>query len=261
MKTYKDHYKECRDIYNSANGVNLYNVAIEKNCIKFDDTLLDSLAEKIKAHLERNHDTTDSKWCRYVNDFSTLPELNVICSDVVNLLEEKYFGSYVKIEFLHVLENKTNVPLESSWVWHYDDCPKEFLKFAIYLNDVTENNGPTQFVRAANNAIPVIETYRDHPGAIKGVPPPVFPKSRVPPQVVDQIVSKGGKIESIVGKKGTNFLFTPNIIHRGTAPKPNSTPRMAIFMFVRPSKVKINNVVKAANPKKLNLNVKKYILD
>jgi copper(I)-binding protein len=68
-------------------------------------------------------------------------------------------------------------------------------------------------------------------------------------------------VKSLSGKAGTKFLFTPNIIHRGTVPNPSSDPRTAIFMFIRPTKRKINNLISIAKPKKANVNVKKYNLD
>ena len=261
IKTYEQHYDECLEVYGGTEGVNLYNIAIKNNCVEIDLDLLKEVTDSVKDHLERNHDTCESKWATYINNFSSIKGIEEFCLSKVDQLEKKYFNSYVKIENLHILQNKTHVPLESSWVWHYDDCPKEFLKFAIYLNDVTDDNGPMQIVKNKDSIAPIIESYRNHPGAIKGYPPPVFPKSRVPPSFVDSIVSSGGSIESLTGKAGTNFLFTPNTIHRGTAPKIGCTPRIAIFMFVRPTMKKISNLTSLAKPKKANVNVKKYNLD
>tara|TARA_A100001391_G_scaffold188538_1_gene159189 strand:- start:75 stop:866 length:792 start_codon:yes stop_codon:yes gene_type:complete len=261
IKTYKQHYLKCLENYNSNTKHNLYDVSIQNNCVDIDKSLLNIIAKDVKQHLNLDHDTIDSKWATYVNDFNNISGLDNFCSNVIEQLEQKYFNSYVKIENLHILKNKKFVPLESSWVWHYDDCPKEFLKFAVYLNDVTEDNGPMQIVLDNTGKAPVIESFRDHPGAIKGVPTPVFPKSRVPQSHVDSIIQNGGLVQSLTGKAGTNFLFTPNIIHRGTVPKPNSDPRLAIFMFIRPSINKISKLVSLAKPKKANVNVKKYDLN
>jgi hypothetical protein len=261
IKTYKQHYFECLEKYNSGNNHNLYDISIQNNCVNLDDSLLKLISRDVNKHLELDHDTVDSKWATYINDFNKIEGLNSFCYSIIDQLEQKYFNSYVKIENLHILKNKKFVPLESSWVWHYDDCPKEFLKFAVYLNEVTDNNGPMQIVVDNKGTPPVIESYRDHPGAIKGIPTPVFPKSRVPQSHVDSILNNGGMVKSLTGKAGTNFLFTPNIIHRGTVPNPSSDPRTAIFMFIRPTKRKINNLISIAKPKKANVNVKKYNLD
>jgi len=261
MKTYKQHYQECRDIYNGTMVFSIYDIALKINCVEVDLNLLSGITKAIKEHLKTNHDTSESKWGKYVNDFNSIPMLNEFCLKIVEQLESKYFNSFVKIENLHILENKKQVPLESSWVWHYDDCPREFLKLAVYLNDVGVENGPMKFVRGPKASIPLIESYRNHPGAIKGHPPPVFPKSRVPKDFVDQVISKGGAESALIGPMGTNFLFSPNIIHKGTVPHPTADARLAMFMFVRPSKKKIKNLIAAAKPKKANVNVKKYNLD
>lgn len=260
MKTYEEHYSKCIENYNSSGSSAISSVTLEKNCIVIDETVLKTVSNSVKKSLLNKHDISESLWGTYVNDFSAIDNLETLCRSVVDQLEEKYFKSFVKIENLHILQNKTEVPLESSWVWHYDDCPKEFLKFAIYLNKVTDKSGPMQIVKAKEST-PVIESFRDHPNAIKGSPPPVFPKSRVPSKFVDTILSSGGEISSLTGPPGTHFLFTPNIIHRGTAPSPGTEPRLAIFMFVRPSLKRIDNLIDSAKPKKANVNVKKYELN
>lgn len=261
MKTYKEHYHLCREIYNGSPNKNVYDVCLEENCVELDKNDLSKVTNQIKKHFDEDHDISYSHWAKYANDFASIPNLNIFCHSIVDQLEDVYFNSFVKIENLHILQNKLNAPLESSWIWHYDDCPQEFLKFAVYLNDVDENNGPMIFVKGPIDTTPVVQTFRNHPGAVKGYPPPVFPKSRVPQKFVDQVISKGGHIKKITGKAGTNFLFTPNIIHKGSNPTVGSTPRLAIFMFVRPCTRKIKNLVSIAKPKKANVNVKKYQLD
>ena len=267
MKTYKEHYKECQKKYKSNSDHNIYSVTLQKNCIEVDKNMLSAIHHDVRNHLLKNHDTTQTKWGTYVNDFSSISGLEEVCCNVVSNLEKKYFNSFVKIENLHILQNKINSPLESSWIWHYDDCPQEFLKFAVYLSEVNDNSGPMSYVKGAGDSIPVIQTFRSHPGSVKGYPTPVFPKSRVPKYFVDNIVSNGGSIETLTGEIGTNFLFTPNIIHKGNNPCSKSIkagyakPRIAIFMFIRPSIKKIKNYTLAAKPKKANVNVKKYNLD
>jgi hypothetical protein len=261
MKNYKEHYSLCRELYRGVSNKSLYNISLKENCVELDHSDLNEITGDIKSHFEQNHDIAHSRWAKYVNDFGSIPKLNVFCRSIIGQLEEQYFNSFVKIENLHILQNKLDAPLESSWIWHYDDCPKEFLKFAVYLNDVDENNGPMVFVKGPANSTPVIQTFRDHPGAVKGYPPPIFPKSRVPQEFVDKVISEGGHIKKIIGKAGTNFLFTPNIIHKGSTPAIGSTPRLAIFMFVRPCTRKIKDLISIAKPKKANVNVKKYQLD
>jgi hypothetical protein len=118
-----------------------------------------------------------------------------------------------------------------------------------------------QVLLASNNTIPIVDTYRLDPSAVKGFPPPVFPKTRVPNNFVDDIVSNGGSAYSLVGKEGTHFIFTPNVIHRGTIPSANSECREAIFFYLRPSLYKVEKYTKNAHSFFPERNVKKYELD
>ncbi len=261
MNTYEEHYNRCVKEYNSSEDSELFKIGILKNCLPVDRQVLSTVSQSVKKSLAKQHEISESKWGTFINDFSAIDGLELFCRSFVDQLEEKYFKSYVKIENLHILENKKDVPLESSWVWHYDDCPKQYFKFAIYLNEVTENSGPMQYISDSSGEAPVVESYRDNPNSIKGYPPPVFSKSRVPKKIIDSILNNGGKIETITGPAGTNFFFTPNIIHRGTSPKNNFESRLAMFLFVRPSLRKIENLCLSANPPKADVNVKKYMLD
>lgn len=261
MRTYKEHYEKCRDNYSQNSDANLYDLTIEKDTLDIDGDLLKKVSASVAKYLKEQRGINHSKWATYVNDIENVEGLEELCQSLIPQVENKIFNSHVKIENLHILENKKNVPVESSWVWHYDDCPKEFLKLAIYLNHVKEETGPMQYVRLDSGEAPVIESYRDNPKAIKGFPTPVFPKSRVPPSFVDSILSSGGVVENLTGPPGTHFVFTPNIIHRGTEPHDTAYPRLAIFMFIRPSLKKIDNYTKSALPKSANVNVKKYELD
>ena len=131
----------------------------------------------------------------------------------------------------------------------------------MYLNDVSEDNGCMQVIITKDRGIPVVDTYRLDPTAIKGHPPPVFPKTRIPKNILDRIEQNEGVFYSLTGKAGSHFLFTPNVMHRGTVPKEDTLPRQAIFFFLRPSLEKMENYIESANPFFPEKNVKKYELD
>ena len=118
-----------------------------------------------------------------------------------------------------------------------------------------------QVIATMDNKIPVIETYRLDPTAVKGSPPPVFPKTRVPGGIIDRVKNGAGKFQDLLGPAGTHFVFTPNIMHRGTIPAPGVEPREAMFMFLRPSLKKMENYTSSANSFLPEKNVKKYELD
>ena len=102
----------------------------------------------------------------------------------------------------------------------------------------------------------IIPSYRTSPSSVKGVPPQVFPKSRVP----ESYIKDKEKI-TITGESGTNFVFTPNIIHRGTIPQPKTLNRIAAFLFIRPSMKKIENYTMSASSYLPKRNVKVYELN
>ena len=54
------------------------------------------------------------------------------------IIEKDIFHCNTKIEFIHPYKN---LPIgdnkkKESWLWHYDDCPSEYIKLIIYLNDL-----------------------------------------------------------------------------------------------------------------------------
>ena len=90
--------------------------------------------------------------------------------------EKEIFSSYLKLEFVQPYRNKTDGKEETSWLWHYDDCPKEFIKLFLYLTDVKEDSGCMEYVEE------IIHTHRASPNWVTG--DQLYPKSRVPPSVV-----------------------------------------------------------------------------
>ena len=151
--------------------------------------------------------------------------------------------------------------MDASWLWHYDDCPKEYLKFVVYLNSVDENNGCFQYISNSDDSIPVMDTGRVSPFYRKQIQTP-YEGSRIPQSEVQKMITNGKKITSLIGEMGTYAVLTPNIIHRATVPKPDTTPRDCIFFFIRPCLTKrksyINEGTKSILPR---TNVKTYELN
>lgn len=248
MKTYKNHYKECRENY--ASDVSIYDLTYKVNSVKFDNENFNKMKKKIKHKLNYRMGCVDVTWATYLNDWREIKEISIFLDEVIPQIEKNVMGCFAKAEFVHIYENKKNVTKESSWAWHYDDCPAEFIKFAVYLNNVDETNGAMQIVPE------IIESYRTSPNSIKGYPPQVFPKSRVPLEYIE-----GKEKITLIGQPGTNFVFTPNLIHRGTIPQQNSTNRMAMFVFLRPSLKKITNYANSASSYLPKRNAKAYELN
>ena len=148
----------------------------------------------------------------------------------------------------------TDIDLTASWLWHYDDAPPEYLKLAIYLNDTDEKNGCFQYL-SVQDGVPVIPSSRKRPGPAGKQ---AFPGSRVPKEFVDKM---GCEVKSLTGPAGTYALFTPNIIHRATIPDATSSPREALFFFIRPSVKQGEFIDEATNSILPTKDVKRYKLD
>ena len=76
----------------------------------------------------------------------------------------------------------------------YDDCPDEFLKLFINLNEVTDNSGPLRYLQLADGEVPLIETFNTSIDYHKNGRRQVYPSSRIPSEVVDAELSRGGQI-------------------------------------------------------------------
>ena len=261
MITYRQHYQRCQYLYGSADN-SVYNTTVHINDIEYDTDIFESFRGEMSNRLKNRIGCVEDKWSIKLDQWRDMGSIEDFCQQVMPQIEERYFDSHLSVDFVHPYKTKIDASLESSWEWHYDDCPKEYIKFVIMLNETNENNGCMQYVSKPNGTIPVVETYRLDPSAVKGFPPPVYPKTRIPQLVVDDIVNRGGKINSITGPPGTNFIFTPNVMHRGTIPSSDSDPREALFFFIRPTSAKrrkyINDKTNSFIPE---MNVKKYNLD
>ena len=248
MKTYSEHYLKCKENYNSKTSI--YDLTFCTDFVDYDENNFNKMKKIINHRLDYKIGCVNENWSVYLNQLKDIEELSTFLKEVIPQIENKIAGCFLKAEHVHVYENKKNVKLESSWVWHYDDCPAEFIKFAIYLNDVSQNSGAMQIIPE------VIQSFRTSPDSIKGKPPPVFPKSRIPS---DYVIDK--EFITLSGKAGTNFVFTPNIIHRGTIPANNTQNRKALFVFLRPSLKKIDDYLLKASCYLPKRNVKVYELD
>ena len=146
--------------------------------------------------------------------------------------------------------------LTSSWLWHYDDCPDEFLKLAVYLNDVTVDNAPMWCFLDKDQTPIKVRSSRISPNQSTSK---VFEASRIPEWFLKEEKGRGSNYACLVGPAGKNFLFTPNIIHK--ASKPVKGHRDAMFLFLRPTSVKLDDPLNSAEPRANVRDVKKYRLD
>lgn len=269
MKTYSEHYEKCLSVHGKHFSVknkkypNVYDLSVD---LDFLDTceeyfkIVKEVAQSVKHKIENNIGTVDqSSVITYLNEWRDIPSIEKLTNYVMPQIEEKIYGCPLQIEFLLPYRNIKKAPIEGSWLWHYDDCPKESIKFAIYLNEVNEKNGCFEYVANDKTGLK-LESFRTSP--FFGVRKQVFHRSRVPQDFIDSALKNGYQKQSLTGPQGTYMAFSPNVVHRGTVPDETSEPREAIFFILRPALNKreeyINDNVKPASPPQ---DVKRYNLD
>ena len=273
MKTFNDHYKYCRSLYNQQSDK--YKSVYD---LRVDSTFLDEvitpryyeLIEKIrnaidfkisnnkiptKSYHSGTKSTTpvvfkdDTGHAIRINKWDDIHELKELTNLIMPIIERDILGCNGKIEFLHPYRN---IPIDqkgnekSSWTWHYDDCPDEFLKLFIHLNEVTKDSGCLKYIQDCNGNIPVVKTYNKDTTYFSNRQQ-VFPGSRIPNKVIQDQLNKGGKIIDITGKPGSYAICTPNIYHRASCPEKETQPRDVLFFFIRPSIKKYKNYIEHTN--------------
>ena len=248
MKTYSDFYQQCIKEHTSLNersGLYDFKYAVqnphEDGFLKLSKEYyknIDIISEHIKSTItnkESQIKTSSSiekePIIRYKNVWS-IPKLEEVCQEILPQIESNIFKSYV---YLYGLYTYRNQPCEeeprASWLWHYDNHPKEVLKMMIYLTDTHEDTGCFEILTDKSGEAIKKETLRiDHKSWQSN-------HSRVVGKELEDYMKAGSKIKKITGNKGTICLFDNNIIHRASTAKRGY--RDAIVLMFRPWNKKI----------------------
>jgi hypothetical protein len=153
-----------------------------------------------------------------------LDGLREVSEPIVEFLERTVYGSFLIVDKIYVYRSPVcdAVP-RASWIWHYDNHPREMVKAMVYLTDVTEGTAPFEYLHDCRSGRPV-------PGEPLS---PLHLNSRVPAGVIDRHCAAGCEPRVVTGPRGTILVFDDNIIHRGTLARTNH--RDVLVLQVRPS--------------------------
>lgn len=256
MKTYAEYYELSKQNYlNNSEPIDpkldLYDLTMkvikpdeDSDLIEKPDNyleLINSLSEKINQRvLDPEQHFKDPSAGGYdiavqVKDIWDLPELEEIARTLLPSLEKNVFNSYIHLSAIHIYRNiQTNTDRISSWLWHYDNNPKEAVKVLIYLTDVGENNGAFELLQNNTGEHVKMQTSRtgyNHWG------PPYVPQSRIPTTMMEQFRSLGFEGHKITGPAGTMLFFDNNIVHRANIPIEGH--RDVVILNIRPTMNKI----------------------
>ena len=143
---------------------------------------------------------------------------------IMKELERRVFGSYAIVDKVYIYRSPVSgAAPRASWVWHYDNHPREVLKVMIYLTDVTEGTGPFEYLRETRTSKPVLGT----PIA------PLYVRSRVDDSRIAAWLGNGCQSHAVIGRAGTMIVFDDNVIHRGNLARERH--RDVVVFQVRPS--------------------------
>ncbi len=122
-------------------------------------------------------------------------------------LEEKLFVTFTIVDKVYAYRSPiSRQEPRASWIWHFDNHPREMLKVMVYLTDVSEETAPFEYIR-----------HRVTKQPLMGKPlAPLHRGSRVAPEEIDRRLADGYEAHRITGPRGTVVVFDDNVVHRGT---------------------------------------------
>ena len=181
---------------------------------------------------------------------SNIGLINEIYDILLPGIEKNIYSSNVKVIDINAYQNticKSEKKI-SSWLWHFDNHPNEFIKIMIYLTDVDENSGPLELMVNKNNEGCKLKSNRikkedffnrkqwDDPKYFRGQ----YNGNRISDRDIRELVEKGYNQRKILGKKGTVIMFSENLIHRANYATKNF--RNILNTVISPSLDKKNKI-------------------
>jgi hypothetical protein len=148
-------------------------------------------------------------------------------------ITENYIGLPISYHGLYFRKDLANGVKVKSRLWHIDTEDRSVLKIIIYLNDVSEGNGPFQYISRPLTAL-LSSSLRYKHGYLQD-------------NTVEAIVPQSEWI-SCTGAAGTVILVdTGSIFHRGKVPK--NSDRFALFYDYSSREPKYPYYCKSSLPK------------
>jgi hypothetical protein len=259
MKSYAEYYDLCKENYKSLeqpeNLLDLYSLGMivntpgkENRLLQFPEnyskvvsSLSKAIADKVEDPTEHYRDPSASGYdiAIQIKDIYDIPELEELAQMLLPQLEKTVFGSYIHCSAIHAYRNiQTDSPEVSSWLWHYDNNPKEAVKLLVYLTDVSEDTAPFELLTSPEGGAVKMSTSRTGP---EHWGPPYIHNSRIPKDMMESFYSQGLKNKKITGPKGTALFFDNNIVHRANIPTKGY--RDVVIYNIRPTMHKMKKYI------------------
>lgn len=212
---YDEYFIECRKQYPQEEKPSLedfYRNPVIKIANNFFDhdyySAVNSLSELVKKDFDSF--TSDDIMLKHKNLWKFENQIKIISSFLVPYLEEKIYGCYLYVDKIYIYRTKKLHNLKSSYLWHYDNNPAEVLKNIIYLNDVTEQNSPFEYLSNKLGKGIIVKPTRRGTKHWTSAPN----NSRITEQQIKMFSRKGYNGKKILGKKGTIICFNNSAVHK-----------------------------------------------
>ena len=88
---------------------------------------------KLKLKIDKMDGCFEDDHAYRLNDWFDIEEISQYADIVMPVIEKEIFSSNLKVEFVQPYRNKVGGKEATSWIWHYDDCPQEFIKLFCIL--------------------------------------------------------------------------------------------------------------------------------
>ena len=200
----------------------------EKGYFKFDSKLNNEICEDIIRHIYsiQGYGNKDEK--RKINVIERKNDINYINFHEKDLMKNKslqklsvnefflnisrnYFGSEPILSNIGIaITYPTNQPMsEFAQLYHFDLDRIKWLKFFIYLSDVSLEEGPHSYIEGTHKVL--------------GKPYELVKKGykRITDEEFFRYVDKS-KEKMVIGEKGTIFVGDSSAFHKGNNPKKNN---------------------------------------
>lgn len=166
-----------------------------------------------------------------LRDPFTIAGLADLAEPLLDELERQVYGCHAIVDKLYVYRSPVSRQSpQASWLWHFDNHPREMLKVMVYLSDVDDESAPFEYLHDARR--------RPRMGAPLA---PLHGDSRVTAAQIERDLRDGWRTHRVTGPIGTVLVFDDNVVHRGTLAR--SRHRDVVVYQVRPADFKASPFV------------------
>lgn len=158
-----------------------------------------------------------------LRDPFSIDGVSELADPLLAALEQRVYGCHLIVDKLYIYRSPvSHQQPKASWLWHFDNHPREMLKVMVYLSDVDRESAPFEYLRD--------EAMRPRLGAPLA---PLHSDSRVPSDEIERLVKAGWHCQRVTGPTGTVLVFDDNVLHRGTLAQ--ARHRDVVVFQVRPA--------------------------